>query len=213
MAIPTNSVIETQFNRTPGDKLPEISSELETIRTYQFEVNFQGFPAITENQNIPGDVTVAAKQVGTITYGVDSIALDRLNDKVHYPGKVTYEPVEITFDNLLLKRSTPALWQAFKEVYNPLNGKAGFRGGNGVKYKGERMTIVEMNGDNSPVAGVELFGVYPEKVAFGEKSYSTNEFSTVTVTFRFDFMNYSKPQFIAAGGAGNFRNANRQAQP
>jgi len=208
MAIPTNSVLTNTLARTPGAKLPQISSDLETIRTYQFEVNFQGFPGMTENQNRPGDVTVAAKQVGQITYGVDSIALDRLNDKVHYPGKVTYEPVEITFDNLLLKNSTEALWECFKEVYSPVTGKAGFRGGNGTKYKGEKMTIVEMNGDNVPVAGVELFGVYPEKVAFSEKNYSTNEFSTVTVTFRFDFMNYSRR--TSGDAAGRFRN---QARP
>jgi hypothetical protein len=41
------------------------------------------------------------------------------------------------------------------------------------------------------VAAVELIGVYPEKVVYSEKNYSTNEFSTVTVTFRFDFLNYN----------------------
>ena len=207
MAIPNNSVIGDSLNRTPGARLPEISTDLETIRTYQFEVNFQGFPGITDNQNVRGDVTVAAKQVGQLTYGVESLALDRLNDKVHYPGKVTYEPVEITFDNLLLKNSTEALWETFKEVYSPITGKSGFRGGNGSKYKGEKMTIVEMNGDNVPVAGVELFGVYPEKVAFSERNYSTNEFSTVTVTFRFDFMNYSRRG--SGDAAGRFQNQTR----
>lgn len=207
MAIPSNSVITNTLARTPGAKLPQISSDLETIRTYQFEVNFQGFPGIVKNQSGNGDVTIAAKQVGQITYGVDSLALDRLNDKVHYPGKVTYEPVEITFDNLLLKNSTEALWECFKEVYSPMTGKSGFRGGNGTKYKGEKMTIVEMNGDNVPVAGVELFGVYPEKVAFSEKNYSTNEFSTVTVTFRFDFMNYSRRS--SGDSSGRFANQTR----
>ena len=196
MAIPQNSIIDGLDRRT-GDVLPIISSDLETVRTYQFEVSFQGFPGITGSQ----DVTVAAKQVGQISYGVESIALDRLNDKVHYPGKVTYEPVEVTFDNLLLKNSTANLWKSFKEVYNPKTGKSGFRAGNGTKYKGEKMTIVEMNGANVPIAGVELYGVYTEKVAFSEKNYSTNEFSTVTVTFRFDFMNYEKKAGVASPGA------------
>lgn len=209
MVLPRTSIIGDALQRTTGTNgpLPEISTDLETIRTYQFEVNFQGFPGITSNQNVRGDVTVAAKQVGQITYGVEPIALDRLNDKVHYPGKVTYEPVEITFDNLLLKNSTEALWNTFKEVYSPTTGKSGFRGGDGVKYKGEKMTIVEMNGDNVPVGGVELYGVYPEKVAFSEKNYSTNEFSTVTVTFRFDFMNYSRR--LSGDGAGRFQNTAR----
>ena len=209
MVLPRNSIIDSQFQRETGTNgpLPEISTDLETIRAYQFEVNFQNFGSVVGNQRVTGDVTVAAKQVGTISYGVESLALDRLNDKVHYPGKVTYEPVEITFDNLLLKKSTQTLWEAFKEVYSPTTGKSGFRGGNGIMYKGEKLSIVEMNGDNEPVAAVELYGVYPEKVTFSEKNYSTNEFSTVTVSFRFDFMNYIGTRIGDAGG--RFRNTAR----
>lgn len=209
MVLPRNSIIDSQFGRNTGSNgpLPEISTDLETIRAYQFEVNFQNFGSVVGNQRIAGDVTVAAKQVGTITYGVESLALDRLNDKVYYPGKVTYEPVEITFDNLLLKKSTAALWESFKEVYSPTTGKSGFRGGNGIMYKGEKLSIVEMSGDNQPVAAVELYGVYPEKVVFSEKNYSTNEFSTVTVTFRFDFMNYIGSRIGDAGA--RFRNTAR----
>lgn len=192
MVLPRESIIGRSLGRDTGSNgpLPEISTDLETIKTYQFEVDFSQFNSVIANQRISGDVTVAAKQVGQITYGVESIPLDRLNDKVHYPGKVTYEPVEITFDNLLLKKSTQALWSAFKEVYNPLTGKAGFRTNRGQIYKGEKLSIVEMNGENQPVAAVELLGVYPEKVVYSEKNYSTNEFSTVTVSFRFDFLNY-----------------------
>lgn len=192
MVLPRESIIGRSLGRDTGTNgpLPEISTDLETIKTYQFEVDFSQFNSVIGNQRITGDVTVAAKQVGQITYGVESIPLDRLNDKVHYPGKVTYEPVEITFDNLLMKKSTNALWSAFKEVYNPLTGKAGYRTGGGRIYKGEKLSIVEMNGENQPVAAVELLGVYPEKVVYSEKNYSTNEFSTVTVTFRFDFLNY-----------------------
>ena len=192
MVLPKESIFKRSLDRPTGTNspLPQISTDLETIKTYQFEVDFSKFNSVIGNQSITGDVTVAAKQVGQITYGVESIPLDRLNDKVHYPGKVTYEPVEITFDNLLLKKSTNALWSAFKEVYNPLTGKAGYRTGGGRIYKGERLSIIEMNGENEPVAAVELMGVYPEKVVYSEKNYSTNEFSTVTVTFRFDFLNY-----------------------
>jgi len=207
MVLPRTSIINDALERPTGTNgpLPSISTDLETIRAYQFEVNFQGFPGITTNQNSDGNVTVAAKQVGTISYGVEPLALDRLNDKVHYPGKVTYEPVEITFDNLLLKNSTEALWQTFKEVYSPITGKSGYRSSSGQRYKGDKLTIVEMNGDNVPVGGVELYGVYPEKVVFSEKNYSNNEFSTVTVTFRFDFMNYARRPGFNGAQAGSFQ--------
>jgi hypothetical protein len=211
MVLPTESIIAGQYRQPTNTNgpLPEISTDLESVRAYQFEVNFRGFPAL---QSDGREITVAAKRVGAISYGVESIPVDRLNDKVFYPGKATPEPLEIEFDNLLLKNTTEKLWQAFKEVYSPVTGKAGFRAANGIKYKGDKMTIVELNGDNVPIGGIELYGVYPEKVAFSEKNYSTSEFSTVAVTFRYDFINFSRRPTYQGANAGNFANGTRPVE-
>ena len=35
---------------------------------------------------------------------------------------------------------------------------------------------------------VKLVGVYPKKFSKAEKNYSTNDFDTVSVSFRYDFL-------------------------
>ena len=74
-------------NFEPGSTLPKISTKLDAIRAYQFEVKFFGLPSeFTLQQQ---ELTAAAKQVGPIGGAVDDIVVDRLNDKVFYPGKFT----------------------------------------------------------------------------------------------------------------------------
>ena len=93
-------------NFEPGKTLPKVSTKLDSIRSYQFEVKFFGLPPeFTLQQQ---ELTAAAKQVSPIGGSVDDIVVDRLNDKVFYPGKFTPENVTITFDNQLLTNNTPA---------------------------------------------------------------------------------------------------------
>tara|TARA_R100001509_G_scaffold96203_2_gene55983 strand:+ start:4893 stop:5483 length:591 start_codon:yes stop_codon:yes gene_type:complete len=181
-------------NFTPGKTLPKVSTKLDAVRSYQFEVKFFGVPQeFIQTQQV---LTAAAKQVSPIAGAVDEIVVDRLNDKVYYPGKFTPESVTITFDNQLLTNTTPALWNWFKTIYDPLTGdmtKLAAPGGPGNKsFKASKMTILELDNTNEPHAFIETYGVYPTGVRFSEKNYATNDFSTVEVTFRFDFVNYDK---------------------
>lgn len=209
-----NSYLKTAYRSdfTPGKTLPRISTDLDSVRSYQFEVQFHEVPSVLgdalnalgagpllgvagglSTQNI---LSTAAKQVSPIGGSVDDIVVDRLNDKVYYPGKFTPENVTITFDNQLLSRATPALYNWFRTIYDPLTGdmiKNAAPGGPGNRsFKCSRMTILELDNTNDPHAYVELYGVYPTAVRFSEKNYATNDFSTVEVTFRFDFMDYDK---------------------
>jgi hypothetical protein len=141
-------------------------------------------------------LTAAAKQVSPIGGSVDDIVVDRLNDKMYYPGKFTPENVVITFDNQLLSQTTPALWNWFKTIYDPMTGdmtKLSAPGGPGNKsFKASKMTVLELDNTNEPHAYIEMYGVYPTGVRFSEKNYATNDFSTVEVTFRYDFVDYDK---------------------
>jgi len=206
---------------TPGKTLPKISTSLDSVRSYQFEVRFHEIPPFAnslgnltqglnagtlggaiqaavglaglEQQNV---LTTAAKQVSPIGGSVDDIVVDRLNDKVYYPGKYTPENVTITFDNQLLSTATPTLYNWFKTIYDPISGdavKLAAPGGPGNRsFKCSKMTIMELDNTNDPHAFIQVYGVYPTTVRFSEKNYSTNDFSTVEVTFRFDFMDYGK---------------------
>ena len=89
---------------TAGEQLPKISTDIDSVRSYQFEVRFAGLPPTFEAE---GDtLTLAAKQVSPVNVGVEDIVVDRVNDKLYYPGKFTPENVTVTFDNLYIQRSS-----------------------------------------------------------------------------------------------------------
>ena len=165
---------------------------LDSVRSYQFEVQFFGLPpAITPQQT---DLTLAAKQVGAIGFGVEDIPVRRVNDLVYYPGAPTFDSVNITFDNLYLRKTSQSLWEWFKTIYDPLTGdmtKLAAPGGPGNRtFKANKMRILELDNTRTPHAAIELYGVYPKSVRFSEKNYSTSDFSTIEVDFRFDFLDY-----------------------
>lgn len=181
-------------NFEPGKSLPKLSTKLDAVRSYQFEVKFFGVPQeFIGTQQV---LTAAAKQVSPIGGQTDEIVVDRLNDKMYYPGKFTPVAVTVTFDNQLLSQTTPALWNWFKTIYDPMTGdmtKLSAPGGPGNKsFKASKMTVLELDNTNEPHAYIEMYGVYPTGVRFSEKNYASNDFSTVEVTFRYDFVDYDK---------------------
>jgi len=176
-----------------GQSLPKVSTLIDSIRTYQFEVQFFGLPPTISGQQ-QTDLTLAAKQVGAIGYGVDDIQVSRVNDKVYFPGTPTFESVSITFDNLYLRKTCQSLWNWFRTIYDPLTGdmtKLSAPGGPGNKtFKANKMRIVELDNTRTPHAAIELYGVYPKSVRFSEKNYNSNDFATIEVEFRYDFLDY-----------------------
>jgi len=174
---------------TPGQGLPTISTDLDSVRAYQFEIHFFGLPGDITNQN---DLTLAAKKITGIEMNSEAIVIDRVNDKVHYPGKVTPGDLVVTFDNLYLRETASDLWRYFKHTYDPITGemtKSAQPGGTaGVTFKADKVEIVQLDNTMTPHATVELYGVYPTKWAAAEFNYATNDFHTLDVTFKYDFM-------------------------
>jgi hypothetical protein len=186
--------IDYRNNFKPGKNLPKVSTQLDSVRAYQFEVRFYGLPkALVGSQQ---DLTLAAKQVSPVGGTIDDIVVDRVNDKLFYPGKFTPDELTVTFDNLYLKNTSPALYQWFTSIYDPLTGdmtKLSAPGGPGnLTFKSNKLTIIELDNTRNPHSFVEVYGVYPKSFKTSEKNYSTNEFSTLEVTFRFDFMDFGK---------------------
>lgn len=179
-------------NFTPGKTLPKISTKLDSVRAFQFEVRFYGVPVAGVNT----DLTSAAKQVSPVGMTIEDIVVDRGNDRLFYPGKATPEELTITFDNQLLSQTTPALWEWITSIYDPITGdmtKLAAPGGAGNKsFKANKLTIMQLDNTNEPFAYLEVYGVYPKSFKSSEWNYSTNEFSTVEVTFRFDSMDYGR---------------------
>lgn len=181
---------EIRGSFTGGRTLPKISTQLDSVRSYQFECRFTLPNGV--GTRVSTQLTTAAKQVSPIGGATDDIVVDRLNDKVYYPGKFTPEPLTITFDNQLLTRSSPALWDWFTTTYNPMTGDGAQTASRAGGFKALKLDIIELNTNSEPVSYVGLYGVFPTGIKFSEKNYATNEFATIEVTFRYDFLDYKQ---------------------
>jgi|ETNvirnome_2_130_1030620.scaffolds.fasta_scaffold00119_10 hypothetical protein len=170
---------KNDFRKTqPSAKgLPVISRDLDSVRAYQFEVEFQGRGVDERTYRL------AAKQVSPAGFTVDDIEAHRVNDKVFYPGKPSPEEITVTFDNLISNDVSKKLFEWFKGTYDP---KSGFLGDS--KLKINMMSILQLNHDLTLHSETQYYGVYPKSYKPAEWNYSTNEFHTIEVTFRYDFM-------------------------
>ena len=91
-------VSDDQKRNQLGDGLPIISEGLDSVRAYQWEIHLELPPDITDtNQD---KLTLAAKQITAVGFSTEAIEVNRVNDKVFYPGKASPEEVTVTFDNL-----------------------------------------------------------------------------------------------------------------
>lgn len=185
-------------NFTPGQGLPVVSTDLDSVRAYQFEIHFKGLPRDVSNVQ---DLTLAAKKISGIELKNEPIVVDRVNDKLHYPGKTTPTDLQVEFDNLYLRQTASDLYRYFRHTYDGLTGqmtkssKPG--GGFGNTFKANKVEIVMLDNTMQPHSVIELYGVYPTSWAASEFNYATNQFHTLTVNFKYDFMNvynYSNPR-------------------
>lgn len=184
-------------NFEPGQGLPVVSTDLDSIRAYQFEIHFFGLPEdITNSQ----DLTLAAKKITGLEMTSEAIKVNRVNDTLHYPGRITPGELNVVFDNLYLRETASDLFRYFKHTYDPITGEMTKSsqpgGGAGNTFKANKVEIVMLDNTLVPHSTIELYGVYPTKWAATELNYQTNDFHTLEVSFKYDFMNtfnYSNP--------------------
>ena len=184
-------------NFTPGQGLPTVSTDLDSVRAYQFEIHFFGLPEDITNST---DLTLAAKKVGGLEMKNETITIDRVNDKLHYPGKTTPGELSVDFDNLYLRETASDLYRFFRHTYDPITGemtKSAQPGGSaGTTFKADKVEVVMLDNTLTPHSVIELYGVYPTSWSASEFNYSTSQFHQLTVVFKYDFMNvynYSNP--------------------
>lgn len=182
---------------TPGQGLPTVSTDLDSVRSYQFEIHFFGLPEDVTNQT---DLTLAAKKVGGLEMKNETITIDRVNDKLHYPGKTTPGELTVDFDNLYLRETASDLYRFFRHTYDPITGEMTKSsqpgGGAGSTFKADKVEIVMLDNTLTPHSVIELYGVYPTSWSASEFNYSQNQFHQLTVNFKYDFMNvynYANP--------------------
>lgn len=192
------SYYKSKYGRdfTPGRGLPTVSTDLDSVRAYQFEVHFFGLPEDVTNTT---DLTLAAKRVAGLEMKNETITVQRVNDKLHYPGQSTPGDLTIDFDNLYLRETAADLYRFFRHTYDPITGemtKSSQPGAPGQTFKVDKVEIVMLDNTLTPHSTIELYGVYPTSWSASEFNYSQNQFHQLTVTFKYDFMNvynYSNP--------------------
>jgi len=163
-----------------GSQLPQLSTELDSVRVYQFEVHFDGVPSIG---NAGQELTLAAKQVSPIGVDVDDIEIHRVNEIFFYPGKPKPTEVTITFDDLYSGVSKK-LYGWFKNTYDNTDGSI-------KSNKAQRVSIVQLDGNMNVKGSTSLYGVYIKSWKESEYNYSTaNDFHTVELILRADFADH-----------------------
>ena len=187
-----NPLFITSENRNlTGKKLPLISQNLDSIRAYQWEVTFTNLPNAVASlfKGVSRPLTFAAKSVSQTGYATEDIEVHRVNDKVYYPGKGSPEELTIVFDNLYKPKMAHLLYSWMQTIYDPVTGQftksRTVNGGGSFKASAE---IYQLDNLGQPLSHTKLYGLYPKSWKQAEFNYSTNEFHTVEVTFRYDFI-------------------------
>ena len=178
------------LNILEAGQLPVVSTNLDSVRSYQWEVRFDLTPMGTVDNNLPDSFTLGAKVVQGLGYSFQDIEVHRMNDRVYYPGKVQQEEVTITFDNLLA--GTGNLQDPMANLHTYLSTvfdmNTGFYTESPTGTYKASLKVLEFDGQGKVRQVIELKGVYPKSFMKGEKNYSTSEFDTIEVKFRYDFM-------------------------
>ena len=191
-----DSIYQSQFGRQfeKGQGLPDISTDLDSVRAFGFEARFFGVPGAV---GVAKDFTLAAKQISQTGIMNEDIEVNRVNDKVYYPGKSTVDELVITFDNLLLKEVANNLWLWFTSTtYDPSTGEltktSAPQGPNGGTFKANKLQTLMLDPGNNPHSAANYYGIYPKAFKYAEFNYSTNDFHTIEVTFRYDFLEHEQ---------------------
>lgn len=165
-----------------ANSTPYISTKLDSVRAYQWEIQFTGLNGASNPDRV---LTVAAKSVSQTGYAVEDIEVHRLNDKVFYPGKASTEDLTVIFDNLYVQKMSSLLYNWIRNTYDPVTGILERNGANGMKLNAH---IIQLGNNGQPISNTKLIGMYPKSWKQAEFNYATNEFHTLEVMFRYDFI-------------------------
>jgi len=130
----------------------------------------------------------------------EPIEVHRVNDRVYYPGKVSRETVTVTFDNIYQKKVANTLFNWFQSIYNPVTGRFNTTpgaAGAGTEPKENfkcKANLYHLDAQGSPIAETIMIGLMPISWKTAEFNYSTNEFHTIEMGFRYDFLQHKSFQ-------------------
>jgi len=178
----------TRSINAEGSNRPAISTVLDSVRAYQWEITFLNFTRYDAYSGKPDKpLTLAAKQVNGIGFSVEDIEVNRVNDKVYYPGRPSMEECVITFDNLQKSKVDKILYEMMATTYDPrtgvlgdVDGEAGATESGNVK--GE-VQLLQLTSKGTPRNLIRLFGAYPKNITHGEYNRIRTQLVSTRVGF------------------------------
>lgn len=115
---------------------------------------------------------------------LEPIDLHRLNERFYFASKPSWDPISCMFYDYDKGRdsATQIIYDWFTSIYNPLTGGQGYA----VVYK-TNATLVLLGPDGKIIEIWDLFGSFPESVAFQDLSYEGTDPAQVEMSLRFDY--------------------------
>lgn len=183
------NIYKTERGTVADNKLPKVSTGLDSVKTFAWEIHFN-IPNAPDGAKTE-QLVLAARSVKGIGYEVEPIEVQRVNDKLYYPGRAKMDILEVVFDNQYLSKNGAALYQYMKRIYNPITGEILTAPGVAGGFKIPSVKVIQLKNDMTPFSESTLYGVFPISFKPAELNYDTQAaFHTITMTFRYDYMSH-----------------------
>jgi len=114
------------------------------------------------------------------------ITVDYINNKFYFPGKWTWNEVEMSFNDYFGSNVSQELYKWFKASFNPSTGEQPMA--EGLK---KTISIITLGPDGEEIEKWHLKGAWPKKFEWGDGlDYSSDDPRTMTVSFRYDYAEF-----------------------
>jgi hypothetical protein len=124
----------------------------------------------------------ALKSTGLPGGSFNNIEVDFINLKYNFPGKWTWDTVEMTLRDFVGQNTTALIYNWWRSsVFNPQTGKQAY--GNILKTD---ITIILLSPAGEEIEKWTLVAAYPEAVKYGDVDYSDDGERELNVTWRYD---------------------------
>lgn len=114
---------------------------------------------------------------------IDPIVMHHGQDEIKWPGKIRWEPLEITFYQAHDSGSDKVAEELFNWWANQVIDIK--RSRINTQFKGNAVLLL-LNGNGSPVWQYDIYGIWPKRTAPDSLDWGESGFSTTTVTLEFD---------------------------
>ena len=182
---------ELEIDITDGHKLTHM---YDSFRAFGWIIRIPGLAGIlgtVDNffnfTDTNDTLTLAARRVTGLSYNVETIDVNKVNDRFYYPGRPATQTATISFDNMIKGDTAKLLYAWMRTTYDPIFGTHSNPVIAGDQFK-RTMEVVQLDNQRNPKLVAKLYGAFPIKWSIGELSYGTNDFATIDVEVKYDFI-------------------------